>query len=262
MISFPGAKINLGLKIVSKREDRYHNIESCFYPVPWRDSLEVLKAPSFAFKSYGLEIPGDPNTNLCVRAYHLLQKNFDIPPVEIHLLKQIPIGAGLGGGSADGAFTLKILNEYFVLELSNQALETYSLELGSDCPFFIRNQPVIAEGRGEIFSPVSLDLTGYYLAIYNPGIRIATKEAYAGVKPQPSEQSVKQIVSQPLEDWKDLLGNDFEPSIFKNYPTIAQLKNEMYKAGAIYAAMTGSGSTVYGLFANEPEGVDWRVFRL
>lgn len=262
MITFPNAKINLGLNIVSKREDGYHNIESCFYPIPWHDSLEVIEAASFAFHSYGLDIPGDTSSNLCVKAYKLLKADFDIPPIEIHLLKNIPMGAGLGGGSADGAFTLKMLNDIFSLNLTNPQLENYALQLGSDCPFFIKNQPAIATGRGEQLEPIDLDLSGYYLAIHNPGIHISTKEAYSGVKPKESKISVSEIVQRPIEQWKDLLRNDFEASIFPNHPEIEQLKNEMYGAGAIYASMTGSGSTVFGIFRKVIDHQGWKIFPL
>lgn len=260
MIHFPNAKINLGLNIVSKREDGYHNIESCFYPIPWRDSLEVIEAASFAFHSYGLDIPGDASSNLCVKAYELLKADHDLPPVEIHLLKNIPMGAGLGGGSADGAFTLKLLNDLFQLNLSSLQLEAYALQLGSDCPFFIQNQPAIATGRGEGLELIDLDLSGCTLAIHNPGIHISTKEAYAGITPKQPEISVADIISRPIQEWKDLLRNDFEDSIFPSHPTIAQLKQDMYAAGAIYASMTGSGSTVFGLFEGEVD--EWQCFGL
>ena len=262
MITFPNAKINLGLNIVSKREDGYHNIESCFYPIPWHDSLEVIEAASFAFHSYGLDIPGDSSTNLCVKAYELLKADFDIPPVEIHLLKNIPMGAGLGGGSADGAFTLKMLNELFSLGLTDLKLETYCLKLGSDCPFFIKNQPAIATGRGEHLQLIDLDLSGYYLAIHNPGIHVSTREAYAGVTPKKAGTSISDLINTPIQQWKVKLINDFEASIFPNHPEIEQLKNEMYNAGAIYASMTGSGSTVYGLFEKEVEINGWKVLKL
>lgn len=262
MISFPNAKINLGLNIVSKREDGYHNIESCFYPIPWRDSLEVIEAASFAFHSYGLEIPGDASSNLCVKAYELLKADFDIPPVEIHLLKNIPMGAGLGGGSADGAFTLKMLNELFDLQLSNLKLETYALQLGSDCPFFIENQPAIARRRGGNLESIDLDLSRYYLAIYNPAIHISTKEAYAGVKPHQPTTAISEFIKTPVNQWRDTLENDFEASIFPNHPEIAQLKKEMYEAGAIYASMTGSGSTVYGVFEEAIKHPKWKIFEL
>lgn len=260
MLSFPNAKINLGLNIVSKREDGYHNIESCFYPIPWRDSLEVIEAASFAFHSYGLDIPGDASSNLCVKAYELLKADHDLPPVEIHLLKNIPMGAGLGGGSADGTFTLKLLNDLFQLNLSSLQLEAYALQLGSDCPFFIQNQPAIATGRGEGLELIDLDLSGCTLAIHNPGIHISTKEAYAGITPKQPEISVADIISRPIQEWKDLLHNDFEDSIFPSHPAITQLKQDMYAAGAIYASMTGSGSTVFGLFEGEVD--EWQCFEL
>ena len=252
MITFPNAKINLGLNVVSKREDGYHNIESCFYPIPWYDCLEVIEAASFAFYSYGLDIPGDSDSNLCVKAYKLIQADYGIPPIEIHLLKNIPMGAGLGGGSADGAFTLNMLNDLFKLKLTIQELEAYALQLGSDCPFFIRNQPTIAKGRGEMLTPVQLNLKGYHLAIHNPGIHISTKEAYSGVIPTDPETTIAEQIEKPIRSWKDELTNDFEHSIFPNHPTIESLKIEMYEAGATYASMTGSGSTVYGIFENTP----------
>ncbi|MEM9896384.1 MAG: 4-(cytidine 5'-diphospho)-2-C-methyl-D-erythritol kinase [Bacteroidota bacterium] len=261
MITFPNAKINLGLNILSKREDGYHNIESCFYPIPWYDSLEVIEAASFAFRSYGLNIPGDSSTNLCVKAYELLKQNHDIPPVEIHLLKNIPMGAGLGGGSANGAFTLKMLNSLFGLQISDLELEAYALQLGSDCPFFIKNKSAIAKGRGEILDLIKLDLSGYYLAIHNPGIHISTKEAYAGVSPKKIDKSVPELIKAPIDQWTEFLKNDFEASIFPNHPKIMQLKQEMYDNGALYASMTGSGSTVFGIFQEEPL-VKWKSFLL
>lgn len=262
MISFPNAKINLGLNIVSRREDGYHNIESCFYPIPWNDCLEVIEAASFAFYSYGLIIPGDASTNLCVKAYNLLKEDFDIPPVEIHLLKNIPMGAGLGGGSADGAFTLRMLNDTFELGLSDLKLEAYSLKLGSDCPFFIKNQPAIAKGRGEQLRTIDLDLSGYQLAIHNPGIHISTKEAYAGVTPKTPTIPISDIISLSKNEWRDALYNDFEHSVFPNHPEIEQLKNEMYEAGALYASMTGSGSTVFGVFDSFIIHSEWKLIEL
>lgn len=262
MITFPNAKINLGLNIVSKREDGYHNIESCFYPIPWHDSLEVIEAASFSFHSYGLDIPGDSNSNLCVKAYELIRADHKIPPVAIHLLKNIPMGAGLGGGSADGAFVLKMLNELFELKLSDAQLEAYALQLGSDCPFFIKNQPAIAKGRGEMLEPIALDLSGYHLAIHNPGIHISTKEAYAGVSPKKAEKSISNLLQTSVNEWKDFLINDFEASIFPNHKAIAQLKQEMYASGSTYASMTGSGSTVYGLFENHLSNSDWKLLKL
>ncbi len=262
MISFPNAKINLGLNIVSKREDGYHNIESGFYPIPWQDSLEVIEANSFSFQAYGLSIPADTQTNLCIKAYEILKRDFDIPPVCIHLLKQIPIGAGLGGGSSDGAFTLKLINDLFQLALSYKQLETYALQLGSDCPFFIKNLPAIATGRGEQLSTCDLNLSGYHLAIHNPGIHISTKKAYVGVSAKEPKDCVKKTLLQDIETWRDRLKNDFEASIFPNYPEIENLKATMYNAGAQYASMTGSGSTVFGLFEEMPKRSGWKVLKL
>ena len=262
MIAFPNAKINLGLNILNKCEDGYHNIESCFYPIPWYDSLEIVEADFFGFFSYGLEIPGDSSSNLCVKAYELIKADRDIPPMEIHLLKNIPMGAGLGGGSADGAFTLKMLNDFFELGLTGLQLEAYSLRLGSDCPFFIKNQPAIAKGRGEKLEPIDPNLSGYHLAIHNPGIHISTKEAYTGILPEAPKHSIREIISKSPHEWKDLLHNDFEDSIFPNHPKIAQLKNEMYDSGAIYASMTGSGSTVFGVFEHSIKDTPWRFLEL
>ena len=261
MISFPNAKINLGLSIVSKREDGYHNIESCFYPIPWYDCLEVIEAASFSFSSYGLDIPGDSSSNICVKAYETLRSDFDLPPVAIHLLKNIPMGAGLGGGSADGAFTLVLLNDLFELNLTTKQLESYALKLGSDCPFFIQNQPVIASGRGEILAPTSIDLSGHFLAIHNPEIHVSTKEAYSGIIPSMPQKGIDELLQSPILQWQGQLINDFEKSIFNNFPEIAQLKQKMHDAGAIYSSMTGSGSTVYGIF-KEKTNEKWRWISL
>lgn len=248
MISFPNAKINLGLTILSKREDGFHNIESCFYPIDLKDALEINVSAAFSFHTHGVAIPGDPKSNLCIKAYQILKDDFDLSPVEIHLLKNIPMGAGLGGGSADGAFTLKLLNKLFNLSLSDQQLEEYALQLGSDCPFFIKNVPTITTGRGEKLTPFELDLSNYRIETFNPDIHISTKEAYTGVTPHQPEKSIAEILSQPISKWKDLLVNDFENSVFPHHPEIHAAKTEMYKKGAIYASMTGSGSTVFGIF--------------
>ncbi|GAA5043589.1 4-diphosphocytidyl-2-C-methyl-D-erythritol kinase [Marivirga lumbricoides] len=249
MLVFPNAKINLGLNIVSKRTDGYHNISSCFYPIPVKDALEIIPANKASFESTGLAIPGDPEDNLIWKAYQMLNKDFKLPEMAIILHKAIPMGAGLGGGSANGAFMLKLLNEYFDLKLSDKTLEEYALKLGSDCPFFIQNQPQLVSGRGEIFEPVSLNLKGYFLGLVYPGIHIGTKEAYGGIAPKKPKTSVKEILlKKPIGEWENLLKNDFEESVFRLYPNLAILKNKLYDAGAIYASMTGSGSTLYGLF--------------
>lgn len=253
MLSFPNAKINLGLNITAKRTDGYHDIESCFYPIPFKDALEIIPSEKLSFESTGLNIPGDTANNLVLKAYNLLQAGFDIPSVQIILHKNIPMGAGLGGGSADGAFMLTLMNEYFKLGLTTEKLQKYALLLGSDCPFFIENQPKFVSGRGELFEKSSIDLSGYYLGLIFPNIHISTAEAYQGLKPSTPQISVKEVVeNHPISDWKELLKNDFENVIFTRYPVLQQLKNSLYEQGAIYASMTGSGSTLYGLFKEKP----------
>lgn len=254
MLTFPNAKINLGLNITTKRGDGYHDIESCFYPIPVKDALEIIPAEKLSFETTGLEIPGSKQNNLILRAYQLLKLDFDLPPVEIILHKNIPMGAGMGGGSADGAFMLTLLNEYFDLGIANEELEAYALQLGSDCPFFIENKPKLVSGRGELFESTELDLSGYYLTLVYPNIHISTAEAYSGVTPKKPEISVKDIIENySMEDWKGLLKNDFEFGIFEKYPKLEDLKNKFYKDGAIYASMTGSGSTIFGIFKEQPK---------
>lgn len=249
MLTFPNAKINLGLNILSKRADGYHNISSCFYPVPVKDALEIIPAQKASFESTGLTIPGDPENNLIWKAYKLLQKDFKLSEIAIILHKAIPMGAGMGGGSADGTFTLTLLNQYFKLKLSTEQLEDYALQLGSDCPFFIHNKAQLVSGRGEEFEPISVDLKGYYLGLVYPGLHIGTKEAYSGVSPKQPETPIKKILENiPLQEWKHFLKNDFEDSVFQLYPKLATIKSQLYDAGAIYASMTGSGSTMYGIF--------------
>lgn len=259
MLVFPNAKINLGLNILSKRADGYHNISSCFYPVPVKDALEIIPAQKASFESTGLSIPGDPENNLIWKAYKLLQKDFKLPEIAIILHKAIPMGAGMGGGSADGAFMLKLLDEYFDLNLTTNQLESYALKLGSDCPFFIQNKPQLVSGRGEVFEPISVNLKGFYLGLVYPEIHIGTREAYSEVSPKHPETSIKEIIeNRPLEEWKKSLKNDFEDSVFKLHPQLIHIKNQLYEAGAIYASMTGSGSTFYGIFNEAPSysGID------
>lgn len=255
MIVFPNCKINLGLHILRKRADGYHDLETVFYPVRFTDILELIPDRSTTdqpvnYSQSGLEIQGNPLDNLCVKAYQLLKKDYPaLPPVKMHLHKVIPTGAGLGGGSADAAFTLRLLNDYFKLGLTDEQLLQYALVLGSDCPFFILNKPAYATGRGELLEPVTTDLTGYTLVIVNPGIHVPTAKAFAGIRPAQPEKSLKEIIAQPVLSWADELVNDFEKPIFYQYPEIAAIKDELYRAGATYASMSGSGSTVYGLFA-------------
>jgi 4-diphosphocytidyl-2-C-methyl-D-erythritol kinase len=251
MVVFPNSKINIGLNIINKRPDGFHNIESCFYPVGWADILEIIPADTFAFTSSGIEIPGEVAGNLCVKAYQFLQKDYNLPPVNIHLHKAIPIGAGLGGGSADGAFTIKLLNQVFELHLTSAQMQDYARRLGSDCAFFIENTPVYCYGKGDQFSNISLDLSNYYIVLVNPQIHVGTAEAYAGIIPEAPEKNVWEILQLPIEQWKGYLANDFEKSIFAKYPEVKALKETLYTQGALYASMSGSGSTVYGIFDKE-----------
>ena len=259
MIVFPNCKINLGLQILNKREDGYHNLETIFYPVQLCDALEVVRSASqqpssaISFQSTGLPIDIAAQNNLCIKAYELLKKDFlSLPPVQMHLHKTIPMGAGLGGGSSDAAFTLKLLNEKFKLGISQTQLIKYALQLGSDCPFFIINKPCYATGRGEILEPVDLYLSAYKFAIVNPGIHINTSWAFAQLNidssGRPKRIDSKSIIQQPISTWKDELKNDFEEPVFKEFPEIENIKQMFYKAGAVYASMTGSGSSVFGIF--------------
>jgi 4-diphosphocytidyl-2-C-methyl-D-erythritol kinase len=253
MVVFPNCKINLGLNILRKREDGYHDLETVFYPIPLKDALEVIRNRSSInsnqFTTSGLIIDGDQSDNLCLKAYDLLKKDFpSLPSVQMHLHKAIPMGAGLGGGSADGAFALKLLNDVFNLNLSKEQLIDYALQLGSDCPFFILNKPCFATSRGEIMEEIELDLSAYQFAIINPKIHIGTGWAFGNITPKIPNQSIKNIIQLPIHTWKDNLVNDFEFPAIQYYPEIGNIKTELYNEGAIYSSMTGSGSTVYGIF--------------
>lgn len=248
MVVFPTCKINLGLRITEKRPDGFHNLQSCFYPVKWGDMLEVIPADTCAFSSSGLAIPGASASNLCVQAYGLLKADFDLPPVQMHLHKVVPIGAGLGGGSADAAFTLKLLNERFALGLSVSQLEEYARKLGSDCAFFIQNRPLYCLEKGDVFEEISVDLSGYYILLVYPNLVISTAEAYAAVRPHQPETSLLSQLYQAIDSWRSIVNNDFEDSLFPAYPILAQIKQQLYDAGAVYASMSGSGSTLYGIF--------------
>lgn len=248
MIVFPNAKINIGLNVVEKRPDGFHNIESIFYPVlELFDVLEVIVSDKLKFTSSGISIPGNNQENLCLKAYHLIKADFDVASVHIHLHKVIPIGAGLGGGSSDAAFTLKVLNQLFELNLTDEQLINYARKLGSDCAFFIKNEPVYAFGKGDEFEPITLDLSKFDIKIEYPNIHVGTAEAYAGVKPKKSEINLKEVIQLPISEWRNKLKNDFEDSIFPNHPQIKALKEQFYSEGALYASMTGSGSAVFGL---------------
>lgn len=252
MIQYPNAKINLGLHITSKRTDGYHEVSSCLYPIPLCDALEIILSKKTTFESTGIPIPGKEKDNLILKAYELLMKDFPgLPPISVHLHKVIPIGAGLGGGSADAGFALSLMNRLLDLFLDDWLLEEYAAKLGSDCPFFIQNTPKLVSGRGEIMEDISVDLSGKWLVLVNPNIHISTQEAYAGVRPKTPAQDLKLVLSNTLR-WKDELINDFEQSIFEKYPLLGELKQSLYAQGAFYAAMSGSGSTLFGLFDQEP----------
>ena len=269
MIVFPNIKINLGLSITEKRPDGYHNLETVFYPVALEDALEIRALPEaslpeadkkITLHQYGMEIAGNPEDNLVAKAYSLLDKEFHLPPVEIHLYKHIPSGAGLGGGSSDAAFMLKLLNGHFHLNLSEEQLEIYAATLGADCAFFIKNKPVYAEGIGNIFSPIELSLKGYQIMIVKPDVFVSTREAFANIHPHHPEYPVKEVIRRPVAEWKDTLINDFEASVFPQHPVIGEIKQELYNQGAIYASMSGSGSSVFGLFAPDAElpEINWK----
>lgn len=255
MILFPPAKVNLGLHILSRRDDGYHEIETCMIPIPFTDILEITVASEFQFIQTGLSIPGNSDSNLCVRAYHLLQQKYDLPNVRIHLRKQIPMGAGLGGGSSDAASVLVGLNDLFNLTNSDSDLEKMAAQLGSDCPFFIHNKPQIALGRGELLSEIDLNLKEKYIILVNPGIHIGTKEAYAGVQPRSATNRIDHILSDPIYTWQNELVNQFEESIFPKYPSIKHIKHSLIELGAVYASMSGSGSSLFGLFNEKPSEV-------
>ncbi len=255
MVLFPNCKINLGLNITRKREDGYHDLETVFYPVQWQDALEGIKSEvgteelGVIFSNSGLAIDGDAKNNLCVKAYQLLKKDFTgLASVQLHLHKIIPMGAGLGGGSADGAFTLQLLNQICQLGLSQTQLLQYALQLGSDCPFFILNKPCLATGRGEKMEEIPLDLSTYRFVIVHPPVHVSTAKAFAGITPKITKQPIREIIRQPVNTWKGQLVNDFEAGVSKQYPEIGQIRDALYNKGALYASMTGSGSAVYGIF--------------
>jgi 4-diphosphocytidyl-2-C-methyl-D-erythritol kinase len=258
LIVFPNCKINLGLKITRKRPDGYHDLETVFYPLPYQDVLEVIQdqKSGLTFTQSGLTISGDSSSNLCVKAYQLLKEiKPDLPSTLMHLHKVIPMGAGLGGGSSDGTFALKLLNDKYQLGLTETELIDLSLKLGSDCPFFVLNKPCIAKGRGELMQPIELDLSKYFFVLIHPGIHISTAAAFAGMKPAPSKTPLEKTVSRPINEWKDLLVNDFEKPVFALHPLIEKLKAGLYEMGAVYASMSGSGSSLYGIFEQRPDVV-------
>lgn len=267
MICHPNAKINLGLNVTERRPDGYHNLETIFYPIPICDALQVEtdagipsvippggcavhvdKLPDYTLSTAGIDVGCPPEKNLLIKALRALKQDFDLPHLYIYMYKQIPSGAGLGGGSSDAAFMMKTLNAMFSLGLSEEELERRVAVLGADCAFFVRNRPVFATGIGNIFSPLELSLAGWHLVLVKPDIFVSTKEAYSCIRPQHPATSVTDIVRRPVEEWRGLLTNDFEEGIFALHPAIAGIKEQLYARGAAYAAMSGSGSSVFGLF--------------
>lgn len=266
MITFPCAKINLGLNIVNKREDGYHNLETVFYPIPLCDALEIKymgeKFPSDVdcdLKITGNTVDCDEQSNLVVKAYNLLAADYQLPRVHAHLYKHIPSQAGLGGGSSDAAFMIRLLDERFRLNIGNPEMERYAAKLGADCAFFIEAEPSYAEGIGDVLMPVDGpkgNLDGYYLAVVKPDVAVSTKDAYAAITPKKPAKCCRDIVRQPIETWKDELVNDFEEPIFKMHPELASIKEKLYEQGAVYAAMSGSGSAIFGIFREDPKAVE------
>ncbi len=266
MIVYPNAKINIGLNVVARRPDGYHDLETVFYPIDLQDALEVhgineeepMTGDGFQLKVGGTVLGGVPNDNLVVRAFQLLRREFPekVKPVSIYLFKHVPTGAGLGGGSSDAAFMLKLLNERFDLGLTTEELEERAARIGADCAFFIQDRPVFAEGIGNVFSDIQLSLTGKSLVLVKPDVFVSTADAYRSVVPQRPEKSLKELLAQPIETWKDTVVNDFEASVFPKYPEIAAIKDLLYDLGAVYASMSGSGAAVYGIFDQPVENVD------
>ena len=262
MIVYPNAKINIGLNVVEKRKDGYHNIETVFYPIKLMDALEITASDNLeqecTLKVSGEILPGRPSDNLVIKAYDMLKSMMpdNIKPIDIHLHKHIPTGAGLGGGSSDAAFTIKALNDKFDLKLSNKDMESIASKIGADCPFFIQNKPVFAQGIGDVFSEVDMSLKGKFILLVKPNIGVSTNDAYSIIKPHKPQIPLKELLKQPLEEWKNNVVNDFEYSVFAKYPEIAAIKDRLYDLGAVYASMSGSGAAVYGIFNNQVEFVD------
>jgi len=252
VISFPNCKINLGLWVTQRRTDGYHNIQTVMLPVPWCDVLEMVPAAGnqTSLTVTGMQVDSPMEKNLCYKAWQLMADRYGIPPVDMHLHKVIPSGAGLGGGSSDASFALKLLNNLFHLDLNDEVLRSLAVQLGMDCPFFIENIPALSTGRGDFLKPLPLSLQGLYLLIVKPPVHVSTAAAFAGIKPLFRENSIHEITSLPVQDWRKLLLNDFEQTVMAQYPEIREIKNELYRNGAIYAALSGSGSAVFGIFQN------------
>ena len=260
MITFPHAKINIGLQVTERRPDGYHNLDTVFYPIPIQDALEVVVAEDADYDCRlhisGITIEGEMDNNLVVRAYRLLACDYTLPSVDIYLHKHIPTGAGLGGGSADASFMLRLLNDMFELGIATEQLESYATKLGADCPFFITSKPVYATGIGNEFHPIELDLSGWYIVVVKPDVFVSTKEAYSMVKPEKPEVTLDEKIVHPITEWRETISNDFEKGIFALHPELAEIKEKLYALGAKYAAMSGSGSALFGLFEAPVEEIE------
>jgi len=259
MLVFPHCKINLGLWVTGQLDDGFHTIQTVMFPVPWCDILEIVPTTGMTMLTVtGVEIEGPFDKNLCFRAWKLLAEEHGIPSVAMHLHKIIPVGAGLGGGSSDAAFTLRVLNKLFDLKLTDALMQQYALQLGMDCTFFLKDIPALATGKGEILSPVNLNLDNYFLTIVKPPIHVSTADAYAAIQPHYREGTIDHLTSLPVAHWKDSLRNDFETSILVKFPEISEIKKILYDQGAAYASMSGSGSAVFGLFSQKPAEKEFR----
>ena len=260
MITFPHAKINIGLQVTERRPDGYHNLDTVFYPIPIHDALEVIVVEGADYDCRlhisGIAIDGDTDNNLVVRAYRLLAADYALPSVDIHLHKHIPTGAGLGGGSADASYMLRLLNDMFSLGITTERLESYATQLGADCPFFITSKPVYATGIGNEFHPIELDLSAWHLVVVKPDVFVSTKEAYSMVKPEKPEVTLDQKITRPISEWRNTISNDFEKGIFALHPELSDIKEKLYSLGAKYAAMSGSGSALFGLFEAPIENLE------
>ena len=260
MLYFSNAKINLGLNIISKRPDGFHNIESVFYPIYPKDVIEFIPSDRLQLSQSGIIIEGEKEDNLIIKAYHILVQKYSLPPLHFHILKNIPFGAGLGAGSANAAYTLLALNDYFHLNLSEKELQLTAAQLGSDCTFFIKNKAVFVSGKGEIAEEIKLDLSAFEIVIVHPNFGIATPEAYANISPQKPTTTIKEIIQKPIYEWRNLLVNDFEKALLKKHPILSDIKKELYQQGAIYASMSGSGSAIFGIFKKTPQQLPFHEF--
>lgn len=259
MIGFPNAKINLGLHVTEKRPDGFHNIETVFYPISFSDIVEILPlkisgkdSTSYNFKTSGIKIPGNPAENLCLRAWSVMQKKYSLPPSAIHLHKLIPPGSGLGGGSSDATHLIKLADRIYKLNLTSSELIDIASEIGSDCAFFVKNEPVLAWGKGDKLKQTEINLKGYFLRLVLPEIEVSTKFAYGKTTPKKPELSLENIIMLPVDKWRKSLVNDFEEPIFSIYPGLKRIKDQLYESGAVYASMSGSGSSVFGIYENPP----------